>query len=87
MKRCLSGTESENKMKCLVFVLEIKDSDIIDDIINKNVLTKSFEQCIDDLSKHDNVCGDTNDSQNSFDGFRVVRKDVFAVAVAVTKNS
>lgn len=74
-------------MKCLVFVLEIQDNNITEGIIDKNMLTKSFEQCVDDLSKYNNVCGDTNDSQNRFDGFRVVRKDVFAVAVAVTKNS
>jgi len=74
-------------MKCLVFVLEIKDNDIIDGTIDKNMLTKSFKQCADDLAKHDNVCGDTNDGQNRFDGFRVIRESVLDIAVAVTKNS
>lgn len=46
-------------MKCLVFVLEIKDEDIDNGIVDKKMLTKSFKQCIDDLSKHDNVSGET----------------------------
>jgi len=73
-------------MKCLVFVLEIKEEDIANGIVDKKMLTKSFKQCIDDLSKHDNVSGETNDHQNSFDSFRVDIESVFQVSVAVTSS-
>ena len=72
-------------MKLLVFVLEIKNNDISDGVIDKTVMMKSFEQCVDDLSKYDNVSGETNDGQNSFDGFRITCENVWKIAEAVVK--
>jgi len=73
-------------MKCLVFVLEIKEEDIANGTIDKKMLTKSFKQCIDDLSKHDNVSGETNNHQNRFDSFRISAKDIFEIGGAFYKT-
>lgn len=74
-------------MKCIVFVLEVKDNDILNGIIDKEMLKNSFNECIDDISKHDSVCGETNNHKNQFDMFRVDIEHVLDVAEVVTRPS
>jgi len=74
-------------MKCIIFVLEVKDTDIKNGVVDKEMLINSFNECVDDFSKYDNVCGETNNHKNQFDMFRVDIKHVFDICEAVTKPS